>query len=41
MPAGLQLLAPWDEEARLLDAAEHLQRATDRAFVDAVAPVAA
>ncbi len=41
MPAGLQLLAPWDEEARLLDAAEHLERATDRAFVDAVAPIAA
>jgi aspartyl-tRNA(Asn)/glutamyl-tRNA(Gln) amidotransferase subunit A len=41
MPAGLQLLAPWGEEARLLDAAEHLEQATDRAFVDAVPPIAA
>jgi aspartyl-tRNA(Asn)/glutamyl-tRNA(Gln) amidotransferase subunit A len=41
MPAGLQLLAPWGEEARLLDAADHLEHATDRAFVDAVAPIAA
>ena len=35
LPCGLQLLAPWGEEARLLDAAEHLERATDRAWVDA------
>jgi aspartyl-tRNA(Asn)/glutamyl-tRNA(Gln) amidotransferase subunit A len=41
LPAGLQLLAPWGEEGRLLDAAEHVERATDRAHVDAVAPVAA
>jgi aspartyl-tRNA(Asn)/glutamyl-tRNA(Gln) amidotransferase subunit A len=41
LPAGLQLLAPWGEEARLLDAAEHVERATSRAHVDAVAPVAA
>jgi Asp-tRNA(Asn)/Glu-tRNA(Gln) amidotransferase A subunit family amidase len=27
LPVGLQLLAPWGEEARLLDAAEHLERA--------------
>jgi Asp-tRNA(Asn)/Glu-tRNA(Gln) amidotransferase A subunit family amidase len=27
MPVGLQLLAPWGEEARLLDAAAHLERA--------------
>jgi Asp-tRNA(Asn)/Glu-tRNA(Gln) amidotransferase A subunit family amidase len=26
LPVGLQLLAPWGEEARLLDAAEHLER---------------
>jgi aspartyl-tRNA(Asn)/glutamyl-tRNA(Gln) amidotransferase subunit A len=25
LPVGLQLLAPWGEEARLLDAAEHLE----------------
>ena len=36
MPAGLQLLAPWGDEARLLDAAEHIERATERAFVDAI-----
>jgi aspartyl-tRNA(Asn)/glutamyl-tRNA(Gln) amidotransferase subunit A len=27
LPVGLQLLAPWGEEARLLDAAAHLERA--------------
>jgi Asp-tRNA(Asn)/Glu-tRNA(Gln) amidotransferase A subunit family amidase len=37
---GLQLLAPWGGEARLLDAAEHLERATDREFVDLVPPLA-
>lgn len=41
MPAGLQLLAPWGEEAHLLAAAEHLERATSRAHVDAVPPIAA
>lgn len=41
MPAGLQLLAPWGEEARLLDAADHLERATDRTHVDAVPTIAA
>ena len=40
MPAGLQLLAPWAEEARLLDAAAHLERATDRAHVDAIPAIA-
>jgi len=40
MPAGLQLLAPWGEEARLLDAAAHLERATDRAHVDAIPAIA-
>jgi Asp-tRNA(Asn)/Glu-tRNA(Gln) amidotransferase A subunit family amidase len=39
LPCGLQLLAPWGEEARLLDAAEHLERATERACVDARPPV--
>jgi Asp-tRNA(Asn)/Glu-tRNA(Gln) amidotransferase A subunit family amidase len=40
LPMGLQLLAPWGGEARLLDAAEHLERATDREFVDLVPPLA-
>ena len=40
MPASLQLLALWGEEARLLDAAAHLEHTTDRAFVDAVPPLA-
>jgi aspartyl-tRNA(Asn)/glutamyl-tRNA(Gln) amidotransferase subunit A len=34
MPAGLQLLAPWGSDALLLDAAEALERATDREFVE-------
>ena len=29
LPVGLQLLAPWGEEARLLDAAAHLEAALD------------
>jgi aspartyl-tRNA(Asn)/glutamyl-tRNA(Gln) amidotransferase subunit A len=29
LPVGLQLLAPWGEEARLLDAAEHLEGRPD------------
>jgi Asp-tRNA(Asn)/Glu-tRNA(Gln) amidotransferase A subunit family amidase len=41
LPIGLQLLAPWGEEGRLLDAAEHLERATGRAHVDLVPPIAA
>src|SRR6266576_66177 len=36
VPAGLQLIAPWDAEARLLDAAKHIEQATSREFVDAV-----
>jgi len=40
LPIGLQLLAPWREEERLLDLAELLERATDRRFVDAAPPVA-
>jgi Asp-tRNA(Asn)/Glu-tRNA(Gln) amidotransferase A subunit family amidase len=30
LPVGLQLLAPWGGEARLLDAAEHVERALSR-----------
>jgi Asp-tRNA(Asn)/Glu-tRNA(Gln) amidotransferase A subunit family amidase len=36
LPVGLQLMAPWREEARLLDAAEHIELATSREFVDRV-----
>jgi Asp-tRNA(Asn)/Glu-tRNA(Gln) amidotransferase A subunit family amidase len=36
LPIGLQLLAPWGAEARLLDAAKHIEQATSREFVDAV-----
>jgi Asp-tRNA(Asn)/Glu-tRNA(Gln) amidotransferase A subunit family amidase len=38
LPMGLQLLAPWGEEARLLDGAKHVEGATSREFVDAVPP---
>ncbi len=41
LPIGLQLLAPWGAEALLLDAAEHLERATGREWVDALPPTAA
>src|SRR5215208_256091 len=34
MPAALQLLGAWGSDALLLDAAEALERATDREFVD-------
>lgn len=36
LPMGLQLMAAWQAEARLLDAAEHIEQATSREFVDAV-----
>jgi Asp-tRNA(Asn)/Glu-tRNA(Gln) amidotransferase A subunit family amidase len=36
LPMGLQLLGPWDAEARLLDAARQVEQATSREFVDAV-----
>jgi Asp-tRNA(Asn)/Glu-tRNA(Gln) amidotransferase A subunit family amidase len=35
LPIGLQLLAPWGEESRLLDAVERIERATDRCWVNA------
>ena len=35
LPMALQLQAPWGEEERLFDAAEHLEEATGREFVDA------
>jgi aspartyl-tRNA(Asn)/glutamyl-tRNA(Gln) amidotransferase subunit A len=41
LPMGLQLLAPWDSEELLLDAAEHVERATAREWVDALPPTAA
>jgi aspartyl-tRNA(Asn)/glutamyl-tRNA(Gln) amidotransferase subunit A len=34
LPIGLQLLAPWGEEARLLDAAGQIEEATERRWVD-------
>jgi Asp-tRNA(Asn)/Glu-tRNA(Gln) amidotransferase A subunit family amidase len=34
LPAALQLLGPWGSDAALLDAAEALERATDREFVE-------
>jgi aspartyl-tRNA(Asn)/glutamyl-tRNA(Gln) amidotransferase subunit A len=40
LPIGLQLQAAWGEEAKLLDAAEHLENVTDRAHVEAVPPIA-
>jgi aspartyl-tRNA(Asn)/glutamyl-tRNA(Gln) amidotransferase subunit A len=40
MPVGLQLLAPWGAEGVLLDAAEHVEDATDRQFVEGQPPIA-
>jgi Asp-tRNA(Asn)/Glu-tRNA(Gln) amidotransferase A subunit family amidase len=34
MPLGLQLLAPWGEDARLLDIAELFEQQTERRYVD-------
>jgi aspartyl-tRNA(Asn)/glutamyl-tRNA(Gln) amidotransferase subunit A len=39
LPIGLQLLAPWGEDARLLDAAALLEEATERRYVDAAPPL--
>jgi Asp-tRNA(Asn)/Glu-tRNA(Gln) amidotransferase A subunit family amidase len=41
LPMALQLQAAWGRDELLLDAAEHLERATARQFVDAVPPIAA
>ena len=41
LPMALQLQAAWGRDGLLLDAAEHLERATGRQFVDAVPPTAA
>jgi Asp-tRNA(Asn)/Glu-tRNA(Gln) amidotransferase A subunit family amidase len=41
LPIGLQLLAPWGSEDLLFDAAEHVEQATGRRFVDALPPTAA
>ncbi|MEY2452410.1 MAG: aspartyl-tRNA(Asn)/glutamyl-tRNA(Gln) amidotransferase subunit [Acidimicrobiaceae bacterium] len=38
LPVGLQLMAPWGEEALLFAAAEHVEDVTGREFVDAVPP---
>lgn len=40
LPIGLQLLAPWHEESRLLEAAERIEQATDRRWVSAAPPLA-
>jgi Asp-tRNA(Asn)/Glu-tRNA(Gln) amidotransferase A subunit family amidase len=40
LPVGLQLVAPWREDERLLDVAELLEQATDRRHVEALPPVA-
>jgi Asp-tRNA(Asn)/Glu-tRNA(Gln) amidotransferase A subunit family amidase len=40
LPAGLQVLAPWGADARLLDIAELLEQVTERRHVDAVPPLA-
>jgi aspartyl-tRNA(Asn)/glutamyl-tRNA(Gln) amidotransferase subunit A len=40
LPIGLQLLAPWQEDARLLDLAALLEEATERRYVEAVPPLA-
>jgi aspartyl-tRNA(Asn)/glutamyl-tRNA(Gln) amidotransferase subunit A len=40
LPIGLQLQGAWGTDALLLDAAEAIERATERRFVDALSPVA-
>ena len=40
LPVGLQLLGPWGDEALLFAAAQHVEDATAREFVDAVPPIA-
>ena len=41
LPMALQLLGPWGRDEILLDAAEALERATDRQHVEALPPIAA
>ncbi len=41
LPIGLQLVGPWGRDELLLDLAEALERATDRAWVDAAPALAA
>jgi Asp-tRNA(Asn)/Glu-tRNA(Gln) amidotransferase A subunit family amidase len=41
LPMALQLQAAWGRDELLLDAAEHLEHASGRQFVDAVPPIAA
>jgi aspartyl-tRNA(Asn)/glutamyl-tRNA(Gln) amidotransferase subunit A len=41
LPIGLQLLAPWGRDELLLDAAEALEGASERRWVDAAPPLAA
>lgn len=41
LPMGLMVQGAWGDEARVLDAAEHFERATERAFVDALPAPAA
>lgn len=38
LPIGLQLLAPWNAEDRLVNAAEHIERTTEGAFVNLSPP---
>lgn len=40
LPIGLQLLAPWREESRLLDAAQRIEDATDQRWVKAAPTLA-
>ena len=40
LPIGLQLLAPWGQESRLLDAAERIEQVSDRRWVDAAPALA-
>jgi aspartyl-tRNA(Asn)/glutamyl-tRNA(Gln) amidotransferase subunit A len=40
LPIGLQLQGGWGSDALLLDAAEAIERATERRFVDALSPLA-
>jgi Asp-tRNA(Asn)/Glu-tRNA(Gln) amidotransferase A subunit family amidase len=41
LPMALQLQAAWGREEVLFDAADHLERVTDRAHVEALPPIAA